>query len=256
LTSEAPTNNTTPATVRPPAQGGGSPFGDMEPPAGSIGFNPLAMPMQNNTPGESATVRQFMPTAVQEAVVTEFEQPVSPQETAQSMEPPTSSSDIISFLSFADVQAAPIRPQSPPEIKTFNLGGKQVQIQFSTASRTDAQAFVEAISILQTPYKPIKVTTPEGKRLNIFSRVYLAELNFVSAIVMNPKWSVDEWAIFADRFGANGANPGEHGFQDVMEFAASCNNVNRMKGVEDEKRAGEKSKHLTEPADSSVPPSS
>lgn len=132
-----------------------------------------------------------------------------------------------------------------PEIKkTFILDGKKKTITFSTAGRTDAEAYTVLVSAMQgilpngqkSP-KTLKVFPPVGEPFTLTDPVYLGELRLIAKVC--PALPLTAWAILGRKIGSKGKRAGEHGMQDIAVYAFEVSGLTVAQQEREEKQAGE-----------------
>lgn len=148
---------------------------------------------------------------------------------------PTTSSD----LSESDIYNMSDFPAAQEVKKQFVLDGKVKTITFSTAALTDAEAFMELATVLElkrdTQGRPLptelRILPPNGPPFLLKNTLYIAELKLLSKVC--PALSLTAWAVLGKKIGPKGKAIGEHGVQDIVEYAMQVNGLTAKASEQD-----------------------
>jgi|GEM_PF-6386765 len=120
-------------------------------------------------------------------------------------------------LTLGDVLNEPLQKGSIAE-KEFNVSGKAWTLKASVLAKSEAEEYFRISEISaaflpdkngKQPFVPaLEVVPPPGKgdRFLVKNPLYRWSLELLSLLVISPRFTVEEWAIAGQRFGASFIN--------------------------------------------------
>lgn len=134
----------------------------------------------------------------------------------------------------SDLLALP-EPQVVETTRVFEARGRKWPITATNVGMVSAEAFFDIASQMKE-FKSkgsLRFMLPGGIPLEITAKDYLAGLSVLTRVVVKPRFSLEEWAIFGHKLGGDVMN-------DLMEWVADLNGFQeelQQKELDDAKNA-------------------